>query len=85
VTELLSSENTPTIHLVLLFKHRLINLSKPNENDPESLQKFKKYFEDQIPTYWELDDVHYIAAILHPNTKHLQKCSIKDKKKLMIY
>ncbi|CAF3817810.1 unnamed protein product [Rotaria magnacalcarata] len=73
VTELLSSENTPTIHLVLLFKHRLINLSKPNENDPESLQKFKKYFEDQIPTYWELDDVHYIAAILHPNTKHLQK------------
>ena len=38
----------------------------------------KKYFEDQIPTYWELDDVHYIAAIIHPNMKHLQKCSIKD-------
>ncbi|CAF3375517.1 unnamed protein product [Rotaria sp. Silwood2] len=73
VTELLSSENTPTIHLVLLLKQRLINLSQSNENDHESLQKFKKYFEDQIPTYWEVDDVHYIAAVLHPNMKHLQK------------
>ena len=81
VTELLSSENTPTIHLIFLLKQRLINLSQSNENDHESLRSFKKYFEDQIPTYWELDDVHYIAIILHPNMKHLQKCSIKDKKR----
>jgi hypothetical protein len=81
VTELLSAEKTPTIHQVLPFKQRLINLSKPDENDPQSMKNFKKYFEDQIPTYWELDDVHYMAAALHPNTKHLQICSNKDKKR----
>ncbi|CAF1353535.1 unnamed protein product [Adineta steineri] len=81
VTELLSAEKTPTIHLVLPFKQRLINLSKPDENDLESIQKFKRYFKDQIPSYWELDDIHYIATILHPNMKHLQICSSNDKKK----
>jgi len=81
VTELLSAEKTPTIHLVLPFKQRLINLSKSDENDLESIQKFKKYFENQIPGYWELDDIHYVASVLHPNMKHLQICSSKDKKK----
>jgi hypothetical protein len=81
VTELLSAEKTPTIQLVLPFKQRLIKLSKPDPDDPDSIIKFKKYFENQIPTYWELDDIHYMAAVLHPKMKHLQICSNKDKKK----
>ncbi|CAF3078155.1 unnamed protein product, partial [Rotaria sp. Silwood2] len=81
VTELLSAEKTPTMHLVLPFKQRLINLSKPDTNDPNSIIKLKKYIENQIPTYWELDDIHYMAAVLHPKMKHLQICSNKDKKK----
>ncbi len=32
--------------LLAFAKYHLIDLSKPDENDPESLQKFKKYFED---------------------------------------
>ncbi|CAF4609023.1 unnamed protein product, partial [Rotaria sp. Silwood2] len=60
VTEMLSAEKTPTISLVLPLKQRLINISKPNPTDPESIMKFKKYFENKIPTYWEVDDIHFI-------------------------
>jgi hypothetical protein len=42
--------------------------------------QFKKYFENKIPTYWEIDDIHFIGAILHPKFKYLQVCSSKDKK-----
>jgi hypothetical protein len=80
-TESLSAENSPTIHLVLPYKQRLLNLSKPSENEFESMKKFKKYFQDQIPTYWEVDDIHYLAVVLHPNMKNLQKYSNKDRKK----
>ncbi|CAF1377482.1 unnamed protein product [Adineta steineri] len=81
VTELLSAEKTATIHLVLPFKQRLIDLSKQDENELELMKKFKKYFQEQIPSYWELYDVHYMATILHPNMKHLEICSSTDKKK----
>ncbi|CAF4921023.1 unnamed protein product [Rotaria sp. Silwood1] len=81
VTEMLSAEKTPTISLVLPLKQRLINISKPNPTDPESIMKFKKYFENKIPTYWEIDDIHFIGTVLHPKFKHLQILSNKDKKK----
>ncbi|CAF4344987.1 unnamed protein product, partial [Rotaria sordida] len=37
VTEMLSAEKTLTIHLVLPLKQRLINISKPNPTDSESI------------------------------------------------
>jgi hypothetical protein len=62
VTELLSAEKTPTIHLILPLKQRLINLSKSDRDDPQSIMKFKKYFENKIPTYWETKI--YILSVL---------------------
>ncbi|CAF4607719.1 unnamed protein product [Rotaria sp. Silwood2] len=79
---MLSAEKTPTISLVLPLKQRLINISKPNPTDPESIMKFKKYFENKIPTYWDIDDIHFIGTVLHPKFKHLQILSNKDKKRL---
>ncbi|CAF1395413.1 unnamed protein product [Rotaria sp. Silwood1] len=81
VAELLSEEKTATIQLVLPLKQRLIKLSKLDPNDPDSIIKLKKYIENEIPIYWELDDIHYMAAVLHKKMKYLQICPNKDKKK----
>ena len=74
VTEALSSDTYPTIHLMLPLKQRLVNLSKPNASDAPAIAALKRYMCRQITSYWKFEDVHLIAAILHPNLKHLDIC-----------
>ncbi|CAF1482810.1 unnamed protein product [Rotaria sp. Silwood1] len=80
VTEVLSADKHPTIHLVLPLKQWLINLSKPNAHDSAAIASLKKYMHREIASYWELEDVHFMAVILQPNFKYLHVCpAVKDK------
>jgi len=75
VTELLSGDKYPTIHLVLPLRQQLINISKPCASDSHAILCLKKDMFREITSYWELEDAHHIAVVLHPNFKHLQICS----------
>ncbi|CAF4027150.1 unnamed protein product [Rotaria sordida] len=69
VIEKLSCEKTPTIHLVIHYKQLLINLSVINDNDDQLIIPLKKYIAKELPDYWIVNDVHFIATMLHPNLK----------------
>ncbi len=69
VIENLSCEKKPTIHLVVPYKQMLINLSVINDNDNQILIPLKKYIAKELPEYWVVNDIHFIAAMLHPNLK----------------
>ena len=69
VIEKLSCEKTPTIHLVIPYKQLLINLSVINDNDDKLIIPLKKYIAKELPDYWVVNDVHFIATMLHPNLK----------------
>jgi hypothetical protein len=69
VIEKLSCEKTPTLHLVIPYKQLLINLSVINENDDQLIRPVKEYIRKELPDYWVVSDVHYIATMLHPNLK----------------
>ncbi|CAF4108299.1 unnamed protein product [Rotaria magnacalcarata] len=43
VTELLSSEKTLTIHLVISLKQLLIDLSNEDQSDSQAIKNMKKY------------------------------------------
>lgn len=69
VIEKLSSEKEPTIHLVIPYKQCLINLSVVGDNENQLLIPLKKYIAKELPDYWIVQDIHYIATMLHPNLK----------------
>ncbi|CAF4055111.1 unnamed protein product [Rotaria sp. Silwood1] len=69
VIEKLSSENTPTLHLVIPYKQFLINLSSSTDDNNQLILSLKKYIGKQLEDYWIINDVHYIATMLHPNLK----------------
>ena len=62
----LSCDKTPTIHLVVPYKQFFINLSIVNDNDDELIISFKKYISKELPDYWVLNNIHFIATMLHP-------------------
>ena len=70
VIEKLSSEKTPTIHLVIPYKQLLINRSTKNDDDHPHLVQLKRYLSGHLKTYWIIEDIHFIAMLLHPNLKN---------------
>ena len=72
VTELLSNEQQPTLHLVLPCREKLMQVAKESSDDEHpGLIKFKKYFLQHIQSDWPVQDEHYIATVLHPQFKQL--------------
>ncbi|CAF4219378.1 unnamed protein product [Rotaria sordida] len=65
VIEKLSCEKTPTIHLAIPFKQLLINLSVINDNDDQLIIPLKKYIVKELPDYWVVNDIHFIATMYH--------------------
>ena len=63
----LSCDKTPTTHRVVPCKQFFINLSVINDNDDELIISLKKYISKELPDYWVVDDIHFIATMLHPN------------------
>ena len=69
VIEKLSCEKTPTLHLVIPYKQFLINQSIVTDDDQLLIIPLKTYIGKELPNYWIISDVHYIATMLHPNLK----------------
>ncbi|CAF4493139.1 unnamed protein product [Didymodactylos carnosus] len=69
IIEKLSCEKTPTLHLVIPYKQFLINVSSITDNDDQLIIPLKKYIGKELPTYWVISDVHFLATMLHPNLK----------------
>ncbi|CAF4855197.1 unnamed protein product, partial [Rotaria socialis] len=62
------SEKAPTLHLVIPYKQFLINLSNDTD-DKQLIFPVKKYIGEELENYWVVEDVHYVATMLHPNLK----------------
>ncbi|CAF1285589.1 unnamed protein product [Rotaria sordida] len=73
VLRALSDDKRPTIHRVLPFKQYLINKCVIDENDDEAIKQVKSFLGKRLDEKWEITDQHLIAAVLHPNNKHLHK------------
>jgi len=69
VLEKLCCEQTPTLHLVIPYKQLLINRSTKNDDDHQTIVELKRYLLEHLKDYWIIQDIHYIAMLLHPNLK----------------
>ncbi|CAF4712321.1 unnamed protein product [Rotaria sp. Silwood1] len=78
MTERLSNEQQPTLHLVLPCRQKLIQVAKTSSsNEHPDLAKFKNYFIRHIENDWPIQDEHFIATVLHPQFKQLEIFSKK--------
>jgi hypothetical protein len=78
MTERLSNEQQPTLHLVLPCRQKLIQEAKASSDDDHpGLIEFKNYFLEHIEADWPVRDEHYIATVLHPQFKQLNTFSKK--------
>ncbi len=78
ITELLSNEQQPTLHLVLPCRQKLIQVSKSSStNEHPGLRELKNYFIEHLEDDWPVQDEHYVATVLHPQFKQLDIFSKK--------
>lgn len=82
ITEVLSAENEPTLHLVVPSRLKLIRLSTACDNDHPALKSLKEYYEQHLEEYWLLQDEHWLALLCHPKFRQLHFCDRKQKKKI---
>ncbi|CAF2957913.1 unnamed protein product [Rotaria sp. Silwood2] len=73
VIKALSDDRRPTLHRVLPFKQYLINKCEIDNDDNEDFKQVKCFLGKRLDEKLELTDEHLIAAVLHPNNKHLHK------------
>ena len=67
---LLSSDQMPTLHLVVPVRHNLITNLMVADDDSEAIKGLKSMLIQQLDTYYVINDLHDIAAILDPRLKH---------------
>lgn len=79
----LESESVPKLHKVLLWKLELEEHCKEDEDDLSEIKLLKKQTRTFLETKLMLDDVHYIAAVLHPKYRGLD--FVPMMKKMQIY
>jgi hypothetical protein len=78
ITERLSNEQQPTLHLVIPCRQKLVQVAKSSSsNEHPGLAEFKSYFVEHLETDWPIQDEHYMATVLHPQFKHLDFFSKK--------
>jgi hypothetical protein len=78
ITERLSNEKQPTLHLVIPCRQKLILVAKSSSsNEHSGLSEFKNYFVEHLENDWPIQDEHYMATVLHPQFKQLEFFSKK--------
>jgi hypothetical protein len=78
ITERLSNEKQPTLHLVIPCRQKLIQVAKSSSsNEHPGLSEFKNYFVEHLENDWPIQDEHYMATVLHPQFKQLDFFSKK--------
>ncbi|CAF1018142.1 unnamed protein product, partial [Didymodactylos carnosus] len=81
VIERMGAEKKPTLHLVIPYKQLLINRSAINDDDTTHTTPLKKFIAKHVIDYWVLQDVHYLATMLHPNLVICRNTNVQDKTK----
>jgi hypothetical protein len=72
ITERLSNEQQPTLHLVILCRQKLIQVANTlSSNEHPGIVELKNYFVEHLENDWPVQDEHFIATILHPQFKQL--------------
>jgi hypothetical protein len=72
ITERLSNEQQPTLHLVIPCRQKLIQVSNSlSSNEHPGLVELKNYFVEHLENDWPIQDEHFMATILHPQFKQL--------------
>ena len=67
---LLSSDNSPTVHLVVATKCKLIKSTQPSPSDSDVIITLKKKLLELIKYYFLIHRICYIALLLDPRLKN---------------
>jgi hypothetical protein len=80
----LCKENSPTLHLVLPTKQKMISLCIANQLDSQYMKSLKLIYSNNIEKYFKVNNLHKISTILYPPLREL-KCllSIEEKHRLI--
>ncbi|CAF3591535.1 unnamed protein product [Rotaria sp. Silwood1] len=78
-SEILSSENEPTLHLVLPFLKRFKQACEVKISDKEPIKKIKRALLEKLDEKIWLSDLHYIATFLCPETKSLSSLTKSER------
>ncbi|CAF1538832.1 unnamed protein product, partial [Rotaria sordida] len=78
-SEQLSSDQEPTLHLVLPWINKLKSCCEIKNNELPTIKYFKKMILEQIKEKVWLTRLHDIATFLHPVTKNLLSYSQKER------
>jgi len=60
----LSTDKSPSIHLVVPTKHRLEQHLMPVASDSEIIRQLKGHLSSQLEKYFHVCDLHYVATLL---------------------
>ena len=77
----LCKDNTPTLHLVLPTKCKMILLCESIDSDSNEMKKLKSIYKMNIQKYFKISIHHKIATVLYPPLKELKNLLSKEEKK----
>jgi hypothetical protein len=71
-TLIVSQNSSPTIHLVIQLKRRLLSLLKSEEKDSQALNELKAMLTINVEKYLKIQFIHKLALIFDPKRKDLK-------------
>jgi hypothetical protein len=82
-TLILSQNSSPTIHLVLQIKRRILSKLETNENDSEAIKAFKTILKSNVENDFKIHFIHKFALIFDSKRKDLKYLNEKEKKQVL--
>jgi hypothetical protein len=76
----LCKENTPTLHLVLPTKQKVLLLCNPSELDSEIIKTLKSIYKQNIQKYIKITELHIMSTVLYPPLRELKNLSAIEQK-----
>lgn len=76
----LCKENTPTLHLVLPTKQKMLLLCNPSELDSEIIKTLKSIYKQNIQKYIKITELHIMSTVLYPPLRELKNLSAIEQK-----
>jgi hypothetical protein len=84
-TLILSQNNSPTIHLVIQIKRRIISNLKSSTRDSEIISDFKKIFTTNVEKLMKIHFIHNFALIFDPKRRDLKLLSGEQREEVKQY
>jgi hypothetical protein len=84
-TLILSQNNSPTIHLVIQIKRRIISNLKSITSDSEIISDLKKILTTNVEKFMKIHFIHNFALIFDPKRRDLKLLSGEQREKVKQY